>query len=197
MTMVRLVQLGSLPSGTEQAIADVVGQVLDCGTTIHPERLDPAFALNEARGQYCSTKLLYRLEDFVSEEGERVLGITEADLFIPILTFVFGEALLERPAAVISLHRLNPRFYGLPEDEALMLQRAEVESIHELGHTYGLIHCKNYACVMHATHAPEGIDLKGPEFCHTCADRLEKKRADRAAAEGCQDSQRGLLKTSC
>ncbi|MBI4557166.1 MAG: hypothetical protein HY706_06235 [Candidatus Hydrogenedentes bacterium] len=55
-----------------------------------------------------------------------------------------------------------------PEDRGLLLLRAQVESVHELGHTIGLIHCPEYTCAMHASRAAEEIDLKGPGFCGEC-----------------------------
>ena len=136
---------------------------------IHGEVLDPDFAFDAGRGQYWSTEILKRLETVRPEGADRVLGITEVDLFIPILTFVFGEAFLNRPLAVISLHRLDTRFYGLPEDPELVLQRAQKEAVHELGHTFGLIHCPDYTCVMHASRVADEIDLKGNGFCTECA----------------------------
>jgi archaemetzincin len=98
-----------------------------------------------------------------------VLGVTEHDLYIPILTFVFGEAQLEARGALVSLHRLRQEFYGLPADSQLLAQRLLKESIHELGHTLGLRHCADYQCAMSPAHAVERIDVKLAEFCAACA----------------------------
>jgi archaemetzincin len=108
-----------------------------------------------------------------------VLGVTAQDLFIPILTFVFGEAQLgpgPAAAAVASLHRLRQEFYGLPPDPALARDRLLKEALHELGHTLGLRHCHDYRCVMSSSHAVENIDLKLAEFCPDCAVSLDKNR---------------------
>jgi archaemetzincin len=101
----------------------------------------------------------------------RVLGVTAADLYIPILTFVFGEAQVGGPCAVVSLHRLRQEFYGLPPDPELLQQRLLKEAVHELGHTMSLTHCEDYSCVMAASHAVEWIDMKEAGLCELCHSR--------------------------
>jgi len=101
---------------------------------------------------------------------EKILGIVDHDLFIPELNFVFGEA--SQKAAVISLTRLRQTFYQLPEDRTLFHQRVLTEAIHELGHTYGLGHCKNSRCVMFFSNSLMDTDRKGSEFCPPCQSKL-------------------------
>lgn len=60
------------------------------------------------------------------------LGITAVDLLVPELNFVFGEACADH-AAVFSVARLDPRRYGDAADERVLLNRAVIEAIHELG----------------------------------------------------------------
>jgi archaemetzincin len=91
------------------------------------------------------------------------------DLYIPVLTFVFGEAQLKDGAAVVSAHRLRQEFYGMPADTDLLHERLLKEALHELGHTYGLRHCPDYTCVMSSSTGVERIDLKNAEFCPNCA----------------------------
>lgn len=170
---VHLVRFGPVRTEFLSPLARHLPEFLPCKTRLHQEQLDPDFAYDKARDQYCSTSMLFALESLVRNPDERMLGITELDLFIPILTFVFGEALLSRPAAVISLHRLHNALYGLPEDTDLLLQRLQTEAVHELGHTFGLVHCHDYACAMHASHSAEEIDLKGPGFCPECMHEIE------------------------
>lgn len=173
---VRLVQVGPVPRAVLAALDDTVNEMLGCPAEIEDDILDPSFAYDPARGQYNSTAILMSLEAARVGNSGRILGVSELDLFIPILTYVFGEAFLNRPPAVISLHRLHPQFYGLPKDPALSLQRAQTEAVHELGHTFGLVHCPDYACVMHASRVADEIDLKGPGFCPYCADHLRSQR---------------------
>ena len=137
---------------------------------------DPEHAYDVSRGQYHSTLLLKALLHNAPERAVRIVGITSVDLFIPVLTYVFGEAQLDGRAAMVSFRRLQNELYGLAPDEALLRARLDKETIHELGHTYGLIHCREASCVMHASTYAEDIDLKTDEFCPDCRAALRKKQ---------------------
>ena len=45
-----------------------------------------------------------------------IVGVTSLDVGLPIFTFVFGRARQGGSAAVVSLARLEPAFYGLAPD---------------------------------------------------------------------------------
>ena len=108
----------------------------------------------------------------VGPDTWRLLAVAESDLYIPILTFVFGEAQLGGECAVVSWHRLRQEFYGLPADDQLLRERLWKEAAHELGHTLHLAHCDDYGCVMASSHAVEWIDIKQGEFCGSCYGRV-------------------------
>jgi archaemetzincin len=134
---------------------------------IRPEAMDLAFALDERRGQHYATAILNRL-DQISAPGIRQLAVTSSDLFVPVLTFVFGEAQLDGDCAIVSTARLRDEFYGLPARDDLLRDRLLKEAAHELGHTFGLRHCNDWNCVMASSHAVERIDIKSAEFCRAC-----------------------------
>jgi archaemetzincin len=75
---------------------------------------------------------------------------------------------------VIALIRLYPKFYGLREDRGKFLQRVVKEAVHELGHTYGLGHCKDQRCVMAFSNSLADTDTKGQAFCQKCRSKLQK-----------------------
>ncbi len=129
---------------------------------------DPEMAFDKSRGQYNSTSLLRMLLEESPDSADYILGVAGVDLFIPVLTYVFGEAQLDGRAAVVSTHRLRPDVYGLPDDDELLFNRLLTESIHELGHCFGLIHCLVAECVMHASTYVEEVDLKSTAFCPLC-----------------------------
>lgn len=135
---------------------------------ILPPEPDPEFAFNLTRRQYLSTEILATMTRRTTPDTWRLLGVTMLDLYIPILTFVFGEAQLNGKCALVSSHRLHQQFYGLPADPLLLRDRLLKESIHELGHTFTLSHCDDYQCVMSASHGVEWIDLKTSRFCGAC-----------------------------
>ncbi len=127
----------------------------------------PKDAFNRKRNQYLSTRFLEEiLNTSYYKDYERILGITDVDLYIPRLNFVFGEA-YER-SAVISLLRLRESFYKRREDKEIYHKRILTESVHELGHTYGLRHCHNPYCVMYFSNTISDTDKKGYEFCQNC-----------------------------
>ena len=98
-----------------------------------------------------------------------MLGVTALDLYVPVLTFVFGEAQVGGCASLVSMHRLTNRFYGLPADDGLLFDRLVKEAMHEIGHNFGLKHCPDWRCVMTSSHAVERLDVKGDEFCRSCS----------------------------
>jgi archaemetzincin len=173
-----VVEIGDLPAGLLDEITPGVGRIL--GLDPGPRsRLDPAFAYDERRHQYLAATLLGRLRELTPDDT-LVVGAAAVDLFIPILTFVFGEAEMPGRAAVFSIHRLHEEFYGLPPDRSLLAGRAAKEMLHELGHTFGLAHCPDYACAMSSSPSVEAVDLKGKALCNGCL--LRRLRAGGASA---------------
>lgn len=136
---------------------------------VREEIVDIAAMRDRTRGQYHSTPALRRLLDL---DAPAVLGVTRLDLFVPVLTFVFGEAQLVGRAAVVSTCRLDDEFYGLPPNRPLLLDRLLKEAVHELGHTRGLRHCMDWSCAMSSAHAVERLDLKQAAYCSECQARL-------------------------
>ena len=120
------------------------------------------------RRQYNSSGILLDILNCRPAGTYKIIGIVNVDLFIPILTFVFGEAQLDGIGAIVSMHRLNNKFYALPEDPDLLSRRLVKEAIHELGHTFGLLHCQYPGCVMNSSTYIENIDQKSAEFCTQC-----------------------------
>jgi archaemetzincin len=135
---------------------------------------DIAYAYDAARGQYSSTLVLHDALTRVPRDAAKLLVITERDIFIPMLSFVYGQAQLDGPVAVLSLARLRQEFYGLPPNRPLLLVRARKEALHEMGHTYGLTHCGDTGCVMSLSTNIEQLDAKGSDYCDDCATLLRE-----------------------
>lgn len=155
---VRLDTLDKLAAGLARVFRD--------SCHVREERVDSSFAFDPVRKQYHATAFLRKLAGM--EPKGRLLGIAGVDLYVPIFTFVFGEAQLAGPCGVVSIHRLREEFYGLPGKPDLLGARLLKEAVHELGHTFGLRHCPDWQCAMTASHTIDRLDLKAPALCPKC-----------------------------
>jgi archaemetzincin len=176
MNAIHLLPLGGASTVLVEALPGHLRQTFRTRVEMRAFSLDPERFFDAGRGQYNSTDLLMHLKSHYPalEQGPGVctLALVPFDLFIPILTYVFGEAEVGGNVAVVSYHRLAPERYGLPPDNALLLARFVKEVVHELGHVFSLIHCSAQSCVMHSSSYVEEIDLKEQSFCRACASEL-------------------------
>ncbi|MFC1817083.1 hypothetical protein ACFL0M_14365, partial [Thermodesulfobacteriota bacterium] len=97
----------------------------------------------------------------------KVLAITTVDLFIPILTHVYGEAQLGGKACIVSTYRLKEGLSPLSFRETHQI-RVVKEALHELGHTFKLHHCQDPACIMHYCRSVKDVDRKSDQMCRYC-----------------------------
>jgi archaemetzincin len=171
MKMLELLPIGNFDERLLTKVAPALADAFRVPCQIVGARLDPKFAFHAERQQFHSSEIIQAMQRHAANGAWRVLGITGVDLYIPILTFVFGEAQMGGPCAVVSAHRLTQQFYGLPHDPDLFLQRLIKEAVHEVGHTLDLTHCDDYSCAMAPSHAVEWIDLKEAVLCPSCLGR--------------------------
>ena len=172
MKLLQLLPIGNVDDGLLQDLRPAIEEILSVRCTVLPLRLDPELAFHGERQQYHSSEILRRMQGYLTADSWRILGVAAVDLYIPILTFVFGEAQMGGPCAVLSTHRLRQEFYGLASDNELLRERLLKEAVHEVGHTLNLTHCDDYQCVMASSHAVEWIDLKGSALCGACRSAL-------------------------
>ena len=125
---------------------------------------------DKKRKQYLSNAILSQIQSYAAKKTgvNRVLGVVDADIFVPELNFVFGEAICPGKAALISLWRLKPEFYGDAPNIELFSARTLKEAVHELGHTLGLRHCARSSCVMFFSNSVSDTDRKQNLFCARC-----------------------------
>jgi len=129
---------------------------------------------NPSRRQYDANQILHFVKERSSENAFKTLGLVNVDIFIPILTYIFGQAHLNGNAGIVSSYRLKNELYGLEKNNALMVERFSKVVIHELGHLFGLIHCQNPVCIMRSSTYVEDIDQKENKFCINCQSELNK-----------------------
>ena len=165
---VTICSVGSVDEGILEHIAKCISIRcgLSCRISLRTE--NTRYAYNDTRCQYNSKLILKRLLQQSPLDTFRLIGVTTVDLYVPILKFVFGLAQIEGKCSIISLHRLCPRFYDQPSNPDLLLARVEKTALHELGHTFGITHCRDRRCVMYSSARIEDTDFKDSEFCTTC-----------------------------
>jgi len=177
MNLVHLLRVGTIADSQLQELRTSISKRLPVRCEILPFTFDPTPSYHAERQQFHSSEILQRMQSLVRPRDWRFLAIAEVDLYIPILKYVFGEAQMGGPCAVVSAFRLRQEFYGLPPDDSLLRQRLLKESIHELGHTLNLRHCQDYQCAMASSHSVEWIDLRGDRMCEACDYELESAGA--------------------
>lgn len=170
LTAVELHPLGGLSPDRARTIAARLSRRVGASCRVAEPAVGPA-PLLPGRDQGDADALLAALESHPAQDAV-LLGVTAQDLAIPIFTFVFGRARSGGRAAVVSLARLDPAFYGLPADEDELIRRAVLEALHELGHVARLPHCDQPECLMRFAGSVEKADLRGAEFCDACAREL-------------------------
>jgi len=173
MNLVHLLPVGKVDVSLLRDLRATIPRYLHVQCEIVSANLDPAPSYHAERQQYHSSEILQRMQALVGPRDWRLLAVADVDLYIPILKYVFGEAQMGGPCALVSVHRLRQEFYGLDRDDALLSQRLLKESVHELGHTLDLHHCQDYRCMMSSSHSVEWIDLRESTFCDPCRSQLE------------------------
>jgi len=179
METVYLVPVGKVEQDLLTYLSNQIEKIFPFSVKIGKALPDPDYAYNRRRDQYKSDLILRRLQKLNLEGAEKTIGVVDLDLYTPGLNFVFGLASMGGKAALIALPRLRQQFYGLPKDEKLYYSRAVKEAVHELGHTFGLGHCKERGCVMHFSNSLADTDYKEKEFCEDCLDKLPFRESKR------------------
>jgi len=121
---------------------------------------------------YNSTALLLYISRVIPGNSRKILAVTLRDLYSPIFSHLYGEAQLGGTSAIMSLYRLRPEFYRAHPDQRLFFSRCEKEALHEVGHTFGLVHCKDRNCLMYPSSTIDDTDSKSSNLCKPCTGLL-------------------------
>jgi len=168
MRWLYIAPIGTVCPGCVDAAEQAVWRVFGADTRRMTLEVREEDALDASRLQYNSVMILREIHRRVPADALKILALTERDLFIPMLSFVFGQAQLDGAAALVSVARLRQEFYGLPPDPALTVIRTAKEAIHEVGHTFGLTHCHDPSCPMSIANSVLHADRKGTGLCASC-----------------------------
>ena len=102
MKLMQVLPIGKHDIRLLQELGAAMADVFRVPSVVLPRSLDPEFAFHPERQQYHSSEILSAMQPLLTNDCWRVLGVTAVDLYIPILTFVFGEAQIGGRCAVVS-----------------------------------------------------------------------------------------------
>ena len=149
-------------------IADDLTQEFLLPVSFRDSYIDLSRFYDDMRRQYDGNSLLKEIDSMDMPEVFKKVGLFRVDLFIPILTYIFGQAIYGGNSGIASLYRLKNEQYGMKPDEELLFDRFRKVIIHEIGHMYGLKHCHVPNCVMRSSTYVEDIDQKQHHLCIKC-----------------------------
>lgn len=170
---ITLVSYGNFEKDFLRKIAEDVTREFILPVIIEENYIDLSEFYDPNRRQYDGNKLLKEMESVYSSESFKTIGLFRVDIFIPILTYIYGQAILNGSTGIASIYRLKNELYGMKQDENLLLERFKKVVIHELGHTFGLIHCHIPTCVMRSSSYVEILDQKSKNLCTLCRKKLK------------------------
>ena len=166
-----LISYGQFEPDFLEKLASSVENEFEWPVLTFDDHLDLSVYFDPMRRQYDANRLLKQLGIENAGKNTKTIGLFHVDLFIPILTFIFGQAVFKGNTGVASAYRLKNELYGMPRNEKLLFDRFLKIIVHELGHTFGLIHCHVPTCVMRSSTYVEDIDQKNHHFCPSCREK--------------------------
>lgn len=165
---VGIIPFGEIPEIVSKVIAGHMIAYLNLSAEMIPPAKNPAFAFDDKRLQYDAGSILMNLESSGLNRYEKVIGIVDVDLFVPIFSYVFGEAKQGGKYALVSLFRLKKNPDGSAPASSIFYERAAKVALHELGHLYNLFHCEDKRCLMHFSGGIQELDKTPLYFCRYC-----------------------------
>jgi len=175
-----IIPIGDIPDIVPKVIAAHISGYLDLQTILLEPMQTPFYALDRQRLQYDVGVILQHLESGWFNSVDKVIGIMDVDLFVPVFTHVFGEARQGGRMALVSIFRLKEKAMDTASETSLALERAAKVSLHELCHLYDLTHCESRRCLMYFSGSLPDLDRIPLSFCRYCSQYIrEATKVDR------------------
>ena len=169
-----VVAIGDVSKDVLKVVAAHITGYLNLKADILPSLEPPVYAHDPRRQQYDAGIILSILESTPIHNHEKIIGVLNVDLFVPIFTHVFGEARQGGKFALVSLYRLGKVLGKREAISPQVLERTAKVALHELGHLFNRVHCEDNHCIMHFSGRVEDLDKIPPYFCKYCAATLPK-----------------------
>lgn len=162
------------PAGIELPVSRTIAAILEVEVDVQVSgvRLD---GYDGARKQIDAAAVLDTLEVSRHRSGinQPVLLVIGQDLFRGGSLFLFGLARPSTGVSVVSTARLSNEYYNRYPDTGDFVDRIAKEGSHEIGHLYGLEHCRDPGCIMFNPCTLEDMDRKKKQFCPACRRKLD------------------------
>jgi archaemetzincin len=171
---ITLVSVGYIEEMYIRSVVEAAGREFSLPVVLKEGFIDISEFYDPVRRQYNGSKLLKEIDTLYGSDNTKTIGLFSIDLFIPILTYIFGQAYLNGRSGIASYYRLSNDRYGIAGDGNVIMERLQKEVIHELGHTFGLVHCHVPNCVMRSSTYVEDIDQKDMNICISCRNLLNE-----------------------
>lgn len=169
-----VIPMGDIPDIVPKVIAAHISGYLGLQTSLLESMENPFYALDRQRLQYNVGPILQRLESRLFESVDKVVGVLNVDLFVPVFSHVYGEARQGGNVALISTFRLRENPMDTINYSAIALERAAKVALHELCHLYDLTHCESRRCLMHFSGSLSDLDQIPLSFCRYCSQYIRE-----------------------
>ena len=172
--LVEIIPLGGIKAIIKREASSALRSVYGVDVSFQEAKQMPQTLYDKSRGQYLAEDLL----EFIAHMGkaDKIVGITNEDMYYKGRNYVFGLAYLGGKACVISTYRLKgqaQREFSNKTEQEVFVGRVRKEVIHEVGHTLGLEHCSNNRCVMSFSPTVLDVDRKDEYLCGPCRRELD------------------------
>ncbi|PYQ44358.1 MAG: hypothetical protein DMF77_07340 [Acidobacteria bacterium] len=170
-SVIALVPVGAVGEETLRDLLSVIGPAFHCVVELGAGMPFPARRTIRRADNTCRQRCWTRSPPRASLDGSACSTSPTSISTFPASTSCSGRRM---------------RHAGLPSEGcARFLHRVAVEAVHELGHTWGLDHCRDPTCVMWFSNTLAETDRKTSTFCPLHRRRLSAAQGrDRAPSAG-------------
>ena len=159
---------GDVPAIFLKVIAAHISGYLKIDAEIMPSMAHPYYALDRHRLQYDCGLILQTMNANRFDGYEKVIGVLTVDLFVPILTYVYGEARQGGKIALVSTFRMRNNPHSKSDPPSRVYERTAKVALHEIGHLFNMLHCEDEKCLMHFSGNLATLDKTPLYFCRYC-----------------------------